>query len=285
MEFNRFDVSAKELIWDDPAAWLERLGHHPAGPVEVIDSDITTVSASADKVIRVDAPESYLVNIELQSSHESTLARTLWYRQVALDYRHDLPVLTVLILLRKEANSPGLSGLYERALPDGRRVNRYDYDVVRLWKEEPESFLNAGVGLVPLAPLTNVSEPELPGLIARMSERINREPRFRAEKLWTSTYLLMGLRFADEMIDSLLEGVQNMQESTTYQKILRDGLIKGQILEARRMVIRSGSLRFGEPAAATVAAIGMIDDLDRLEALHDRILAPNIVGWDELLGG
>jgi hypothetical protein len=22
MEFNRFDVSAKELVWDDPAAWL-----------------------------------------------------------------------------------------------------------------------------------------------------------------------------------------------------------------------------------------------------------------------
>ncbi len=40
----------------------------------------------------------------------STLARTLWFRQVALDYRHDLPVLTVLVLLRKEANSPSLTG-------------------------------------------------------------------------------------------------------------------------------------------------------------------------------
>ena len=24
MEFNRFDVSAKELVWDDPAACVER---------------------------------------------------------------------------------------------------------------------------------------------------------------------------------------------------------------------------------------------------------------------
>ena len=49
MEFNRFDVSAKELVWDDPAAWLERFAIGPRGPVEVIDSDITTLTASADK--------------------------------------------------------------------------------------------------------------------------------------------------------------------------------------------------------------------------------------------
>ena len=79
MEFNRFDVSTKELVWDDPAAWLEGFGIGPRGPVEVIDSDITTLSAAADKVIRVGGAEPYLVNIELQSSHETTLARTLWY--------------------------------------------------------------------------------------------------------------------------------------------------------------------------------------------------------------
>ena len=26
MQFNRFDVSAKELVWDDPDSWLERFG-------------------------------------------------------------------------------------------------------------------------------------------------------------------------------------------------------------------------------------------------------------------
>jgi len=218
MEFNRFDVSTKELVWDDPASWLEVLGIGPRGPVEVIDCDITTLSAAADKVIRVGGPEPYLVNIEFQSSHETTLARTLWYRQVALDYRHDLPVLTVLVLLRKEAHSPNLTGTYERRMPDGRFTNRYDYRVVRLWQKDVESFLNAGIGLVPLAPLTDVPEADLPQLVGRMAERINAEPRPRAAKLWTATYLLMGLRYSDELTDSLLEGVQTMQESTTIRK-------------------------------------------------------------------
>ncbi len=53
MSFNRFDVTTKELVWDDPAAWLEKFCPIPPGPVDVIDSDITTLTAAADKVIRV----------------------------------------------------------------------------------------------------------------------------------------------------------------------------------------------------------------------------------------
>jgi hypothetical protein len=75
--FNRFDVSAKELVWDDPDGWVAGLGIAPGGPVEVIDSDVTTLTAAADKVIRVGDPEPFLVNIELQSSYEAGLTRTL----------------------------------------------------------------------------------------------------------------------------------------------------------------------------------------------------------------
>jgi len=132
MEFNRFDTPAKEPVWDEPVAFLERFGIGPGGPVEIIDSDITTLSASADKVLKVGGPHPNLVNIELQSYHDTKLARTLWFRQVALDYRHDLPVLTILVLLCKEANSPSLTGVYESKLPDGWITNRYNYRVVRV---------------------------------------------------------------------------------------------------------------------------------------------------------
>jgi len=103
VDFNPFDVATKELVWEAPSAWLERFGIIPTEPLEVIDSDITTLTAAADKVIRVAGPEPYLVNIELQSYHDTDLARTLWFRQTALDYRHDLPVLTVLMLFCNES--------------------------------------------------------------------------------------------------------------------------------------------------------------------------------------
>ncbi len=111
------------------------------------------------------------------------------------------------------------------------------------------------------------------------SREVNAEPRPRAGKLWTATYLLMDLRYSDELTDSLLEGVQNMHESTTYEKFLRDG----GIAEARRMLLRLGRKRFRDADAETVAAIEAIKDVDRLETLGERILDPEIHDWAALL--
>ncbi len=275
-------------MWDDPVAWLRRLGIDPQGPVEVVDSDITTLSAAADKVIRVGGPEPFLVNIELQASHDTDLVRTIWYRQVALDYRHNVPVLTVLVLLRKEANSPSFTGKHERFLPDGRLVNRYDYQVVKLWKEPADSFLNAGVELVPLAPLSDVAEQQLPDLIHRMAARINILPPGRANKLWAASYFLMGMRYPVGLVSKLLDGVSPMKESTTYQKVLQDGraegLVKGHIEEARRILLRQGTKRFGAPKATALAMLEGLSDIDRLEDLSDRILDADVLDWNSLLG-
>ena len=286
MDFNRFDVSTKELVWDDPAAWLEGFGIGPRGPVEVIDSDITTLTAAADKVIHVGGPQPYLVNFEVQSSHQTDLVETTWFRQAALFHRHRLPVLTVLVLLRPDANSPSLTGTFELSMPDGWQTNRYNYRVVRLWQEDPESYLTGGVNLVPLAPLTNVpdAEEELRGLVRHMAERINAEPEPRAAKLWTATYLLMGLCFSKEFASRLLEGVQNMRESTTYQAILTEGRNEGRVGEAQRMLLMLGETRFGEPDEATCGAIEAILDVERLERMTKRVLDTNIQDWNGLLG-
>jgi predicted transposase YdaD len=290
MDFNRFDISTKELVWDDPAAWLEGFGIGPPGPVEVIDSDITTLTAAADKVIHVGGPQPYLVNFEVQSSHQTDLVETTWFRQAALFHRHRLPVLTVLVLLRPDANSPSLTGTFELSMPDGWQTNRYNYRVVRLWQEDPESYLNGGVNLVPLALLTNVpdAEEELRGLVRHMAERINAEPEPRAAKLWTATYLLMGLCFSKEFASRLLEGVQNMRESTTYQAILtegrNEGLIEGRVTEAQRLLLLQGEIRFGVPDETTRSAVEAIQDLERLEGMSKRVLDTNIQDWNGLLG-
>ena len=81
--------------------------------------------------------EPYLVNIELQSSYQTDLVETIWFRQAGLFHRHRLPVLSVLVLLRREANSPSLTGSFEIRMPDGWLTNRYDYRVVRIWRKIP----------------------------------------------------------------------------------------------------------------------------------------------------
>ena len=70
-----------------------------------------------------------------------------------------------------------------------------------------------------------------------------------------------------------------MRESTTYQAILREGRITGE----QQFLLRLGTKRFGEPDAATVTAIEAIQDIDRLEALGERILNPDLHDWNDLL--
>jgi predicted transposase YdaD len=122
-----------------------------------------------------------------------------------------------------------------------------------------------------------------------MADRINREPPPRAEKLRTATYLLMGLRYNDELVTQLMEGIGAMRQSTTYQAILREGrqegMIEGRVTEAQRLLLRLGTKRFGPPDAATVAATEAIHDIDRLESLGERILEPDLRGWEEFLRG
>src|SRR5262249_27396478 len=152
-----------------------------------------------------------------------------------------------------------LTGTYERQLPDGWQTNRYNYRVVRLWQEESEPYLAGGVKLVPLAPLTNVAEESLPAVVRRVAARINPETGPRAAKPWTAADWLMALRYDQAFAWQLLEGVQNMKESTTYQATLREGreqgLIEGRVGEAQRMLLMLGEARFGEPDEATRGAV------------------------------
>lgn len=62
MDFNAYDVTMKQLILDDPAAWLERFGIAPLGRIKELDSGITTLTASADKVFRVGGKKPYLMD-------------------------------------------------------------------------------------------------------------------------------------------------------------------------------------------------------------------------------
>jgi hypothetical protein len=53
--------------------------------------------------------------------------------------------------------------------------------------------------------------------------------------------------------------------------------------EARAILLRLGTRRFGEPPDQTRAALEGITEIERLEALSERLL--DVESWDELLAG
>ena len=167
-------------------------------------------------------------------------------------------------------------------MPDGWLTNRYDYRVVRIWREDPEPYLTAGLNLVPLTPLTNVAEEVLPGLVQRMADRINAEPGPRAAKLWTATYLLMGLRYSDELT---FDSGRDPNHARIYDlsKNPQGRARRGPDRRAQRLLLIQGEIRFGVPDDTTRSAIEEIQDLERLERMSKRILNADVHDWQGLL--
>lgn len=285
-----FDAATKRLVEADPMAWLRFLGL-PGEQAELIDADLATVVAEADRILRVTNPD-YLAHFEMQATYRVDMGDRMLFYNVVAYYKYRLPIESAVVLLRKEADGPALSGSVSYGSLDFR------YRVLRVWEKPSEELLNGPLALLPLAPLTDDSVSDLPGIVRSMETRISTEaPIEDRGMLWTTTFLLLGLKYDPEFSRRLLQGVMEMKESSTYQYILQEGMQKGmqeglregekrgreegRLEEARRLLLLLGTKRFGGPDRKTQATLDKIASPQQLEQMAARLL--EVESWQELL--
>ena len=294
----------KQLIEADPLAWLHFVGL-PGETAMLFDPELSSFVADADKMLRVTNP-NYLAHLELQSTYKAFLGDRTLFHNVVAHHKHGLPVISVVILLRKEADGPAMTGRV--AYGD---LN-FGYTIVRLWELSAAEMLAAPLALLPLVPLTDLSETELPTVVQQMAARYELEAsEADSDAFWAATMLLMGLKYPPEFTIELLKGVMKMTESSTYQYILREGMkggiakglaegkavgleegkaegkaegiAKGKAEEARAILMRIGTKRFGDADAYTQIALDAFTSHEQFELLVDRAL--EVESWRELLLG
>ncbi len=271
-----------------PADWLP-LARRPRRRVTVEDSDVSTlVSGATDKLLLVHDSPPYLMHLDFQAGHDAAALplRLRLYNSV-FEYRHRLPVLSVPVLLHEGADSPQLTGLLASGRPGEEPFSTLRYETIRVWQIPVEQLLTGGVGTLALAPISAVSEGELRGVIRRMRERLT-QPRQRkvAPEVWAASYVLLGVRYSREFAAALFQEVLGMEESVTYQAIVRKGealgRARGRAEEAQRLLLRLGQKQFGSPPGAAIrAAVQAITDVERLEALAEQVLEAE--SWQQLL--
>jgi hypothetical protein len=85
-----FDATMRKLIEMGPAAWLRflRIFITDPGRVRVIDSNPSTVTAEADKVLWVDEREPWIEHIELQAGRDLGLPDRVHYYNTSLGRAH-----------------------------------------------------------------------------------------------------------------------------------------------------------------------------------------------------
>ncbi len=192
--------------------------------VQVINADLSTITAEADKLFRVEGPEPWIIHSEFETSYKADAPLKGLRYNVLARCRHGLPVQTIFVLLRPEADGEAMSGRLEQELPDGTKHLVFLYTVVRVWELPAEQILAGDLATLPLAPITRVSAEDLPSVIRRMDERIEHEATpSEAEELRAAAFILTGLRHPREVVRTLFQGVHGMKESSTYQAILDEG--------------------------------------------------------------
>jgi hypothetical protein len=269
-----FDPVLKNLADRYSPEWvgfLQRLlGLPTGGEIQIVQPNLPTGTIEADRVYRVSAPAPMLIHTEWESSSNLDRPDRFLVYNTLLTRQTGLPVQTVVVLLRREANSINLTGVLTRSLPTGEEYLVWRYTVVRLWELSPAMFLDSP-GLTPFAPLCAVTETELPALTREIEARWAGLPERQVKDLKAATEILMGVRFDRDLIRRQFGGVEAMEESVIYQDILgkgrAEGSVRGRLENARQDLIDVGTKRLGAPSKSERKVIEECTDPDRLKRL------------------
>ena len=289
-----FDATLNALIDLRPADWANgfaRLVGIPPGPHVSLDTDLAT-TLQADKLFRIDGERPSLLHLELEANPRTGIPRELMRYNTLVDHQHGLPVETVLILLRPKAQVSDQTGQYQRLGVNGNIIAEFRYCIERVWERPIDFWLQCGLGLAPLALLTDEASGQLESALDRFQIclRKNDVDETTTKTLLGSSFVLCGLRYNKTRVLEMFRSVSMlMEESTTYQGILEKGLEKGLTqgrTEGRTEIlivalVRLGTKRFDSPLPSVMTELQGITDNERLERLMERIL--QAVSWDDLL--
>jgi predicted transposase YdaD len=290
----RYDATTRNLFDLGPADWpgYLRVAIPDRARVEVIDSNVSTVTAETDKVLRVVGDPSWIIHVEFQAARDPRMAERIARYHLLLAYQHRMLVRSTVVLLRPEAGGDDLSGTYEMRFPGEDAHLSFRYDVVRAWERRAEEVLKGGLATLPLVAISDVGTMGIVEALAAMSERLAREARpDQRAMLLASTRVMMGLNYGEAQTREIWKEIEmdvlkihGIEESSYYQEILRKGkakgLAEGKAEEARKILLQLGGRRFGAPSREMSRQITAAD-LSRLNVLIGRIL--EAASWDELL--
>jgi hypothetical protein len=138
-----------------------------------------------------------VLHLELESSGWLGIPGRLLRYNVAAWAVTELPVHSVLVLLRPKAAASDLTGLLELPGANGQAYLTFRYSVIRIWQETIEVLLAAGPGIAPMALLTNEADADLPLAFSRFRSclRASGVPDNVERGLLGSTFVLCGLRY------------------------------------------------------------------------------------------
>lgn len=271
-----FDNLCKLLAEKHPdrfAAWL--LGEPSTNAIEVLKTQLSIEPIRADSVTLL-RTRGQILHLEFQTNWQSDppIPLRLLDYWVRLHRLYRLPVTQIVVVLLPPSEGTTIETLFEVG------STRHEFQVVKLWEQEPDLFLQ-DTALLPFAALTRTQDSTR--LLDRVVQQVAEIPEV-TERQEMSAYvqLMADLKYDKEVIRRVFrEGM--MRESVIYQEILHEGEEKGREegrqIERRSLISLQLEQRVGSLSDAQRDRISTLN-LDQLTALAIALL--NFSSQDDL---
>jgi hypothetical protein len=115
-----------------------------------------------------------------------------------------------------------------------------------------------------------------------LSWGLRRRPRDEQQTVYDAVQASQQQGKLRKEMEDMAQALGQTWEQELLQRGQEIGMQKGIAVGVRALLLRRGHKRFGEPDAATIAALEAINDLARLERMSDA-LDLDVSGWAEML--
>ena len=247
-----YDQAFKILVNTNPADWAALAGLTAVIHAHSMETELPARNRYLDSLILVsDEQGEIAVHLEFQAGKSGNRIpiRLLDY-SIGVTEKHHLAVHSCVVLLRKSADSPGLTGSYKQQSRGVLPYLTFRYSILRLWQVPVSTFLVSGSSVAVAAGLADHGTLSLESVASEITACINAisDIEMRA-MLFTIAYNLAGLRFNDSQADIMFGREISVLEkySTTVQATLRRGEV--------RLLLTSAEQIFGAPSQEIVDKI------------------------------
>ncbi|MBY0230360.1 MAG: hypothetical protein K2W96_13835 [Gemmataceae bacterium] len=280
-----FDATLKSLGKDHAADFVAMFDAPTTETVTPLNVDLSTVTTSADLVFGLGDPLKEVVHIDFQAGANRKKGRAVLVYNALLHENYEVPVHSVLVLLRPSADHSEVTGEVAYAARPGRSRMEFGYEIVRLWQVPAEEFLRGPLGTLPLAVLGGLPagtdrQAGLTEVVRSVLERLAAEaPPGWLERLQVSMAELLALVVKRKEVRNIFGGAGVMLTPGTpvYEGLVDIGVER----QTKLHILKLGKRKLGEADEAIRTKLEAIDDIERLERIFDR--AADAPSWDDLL--
>jgi predicted transposase/invertase (TIGR01784 family) len=206
-----------ETYSTDMASWL--LGE-PIPLTQVQPQELAVEPIRADSLILLEA-EGLLLHLEFQTKADPQIPFRMLDYWVRGKRRFPDKKIRQFVIYLKETSS---DIVFQQEFQDDSTYHRFE--VIRLWEQPVTKFLEF-TGMLPFAILVNEGDKEQ--LLQDIAQKIDEIPEQKTRQIvGAATYVLAGLVLDKNIIKQILRR-DIMRESVTYQEILEEGRLEGEV--------------------------------------------------------